>query len=441
MKRESIIILSCIAGLSISCKKTQFDEVERTNGDADFTRYVAVGNSLTQGFQDGGVHNEKGQQDNSYPAILARQMAKVQPNMGEFVQPTVPGNGAGFLELEVNAEGELEAVDIPEDPNWENWGDPEVSYNNLGISGIAVWNCYARSNNEGIINHALLGGVTLLGGGPLNPYAKFLDFGEDPLNIFSQDPTFSYVDKIRESEATFFTCWLGNNDVLGWALAGGNEQETNIPLIGSLKLSPLTPVDEFTEKYDSCLAAFAASDAQGVCATLPDVTSIPMFTTVNEEYLGVDELWITDNSGTVRLKTEEDLILLYALDAIDAGAGSSQSNPIGEDVVLDFEEKEMAQTRSNELNNVIYGLANKYGFGVVDMHGYLEGFKSGFNEDGVDLSARFVEGGVFSLDGVHPNQKGYAIIADKFIDAINLKYGANIPNVEINNYTGIYFPN
>ena len=166
-----------------------------------------------------------------------------------------------------------------------------------------------------------------------------------------------------------------------------------------------------------------------------------MFTTVDEEYLGVDELWITDNSGTVRLKTEEDLILLYALDAIDAGAGSSQSNPIGEDVVLDFEEKEMAQTRSNELNNVIYGLANKYGFGVVDMHGYLEGFKSGFNEDGVDLSARFVEGGVFSLDGVHPNQKGYAIIADKFIDAINLKYGANIPNVEINNYTGIYFPN
>lgn len=37
--------------------------------------------------------------------------------------------------------------------------------------------------------------------------------------------------------------------------------------------------------------------------------------------------------------------------------------------------------------------------------------------------------GVFSLDGVHPNMYGHAVMANELIDAINARYGYNIPKV------------
>ena len=170
---------------------------------------------------------------------------------------------------------------------------------------------------------------------------------------------------------------------------------------------------------------------------------MPLVTKVNEAYLEVDEIWITEGAtGNVRLKTEEDMILLYGLESIqEDGQGSSASNPVEHTYVMDRDEMAIVQARTAELNNVIRDLAAKYDFGVVDMHQYLDDFGSGFFEDGVELSAKFVEGGVFSLDGVHPNSKGYAIIANFFIEAINDKYGSNIPTVNVNEYKGIVFPN
>jgi hypothetical protein len=65
---------------------------------ADFTRYIAVGNSLTAGYADGGLYLE-GQQ-NSYPSIIAKQMAAV--GGGKFTQPLfteAQANGSGYLKL------------------------------------------------------------------------------------------------------------------------------------------------------------------------------------------------------------------------------------------------------------------------------------------------------------------------------------------------------
>lgn len=300
-----------------------------------------------------------------------------------------------------------------------------------------------RNLQERIVNHATLGGVGLLGGEPLNPYGRFLNFGADPVSIGGGGETYNYIDKIKESDATFFTCWLGNNDVLGWTLNGGDPGEFSVAGIGIIETTPLTEVDEFREKYDSALVAFHNMGAKGVCATLPDVTSIPMVTTVNEAYLEVEELWITEGAtGNVRLKTDEDMILLYGLESIQQNdKGLTQANPIEHIYVMDRDEMAIVQQRTAELNTVIRELAAKYDFGVVDMHQYLDDFASGFYLDGVEFSAKFVEGGVFSLDGVHPNTKGYAIIANFFIDAINEKYGSNIPKVNVNEYKGIIFPN
>ena len=68
------------------------------------------------------------------------------------------------------------------------------------------------------------------------------------------------------------------------------------------------------------------------------------------------------------------------------------------------------------------------------------GTTSGIQYNGVKYTASFVTGGAFSLDGVHPNGRGYALIANTFIDAINKTYGSTLPWVDINAYSGVTFP-
>jgi hypothetical protein len=45
-----------------------------SSGGADFSNYIAVGNSLTAGYADGGLYDDAQMQ--SYPAIIAGQINK-----------------------------------------------------------------------------------------------------------------------------------------------------------------------------------------------------------------------------------------------------------------------------------------------------------------------------------------------------------------------------
>ncbi|HYE80337.1 MAG TPA: G-D-S-L family lipolytic protein, partial [bacterium] len=62
-------------GMLASCEPELDGGPVASRGSADFTRYVAVGNSLTAGFGDNGLYREG--QLNSYPNILAQQFARV----------------------------------------------------------------------------------------------------------------------------------------------------------------------------------------------------------------------------------------------------------------------------------------------------------------------------------------------------------------------------
>jgi hypothetical protein len=48
--------------------------------------------------------------------------------------------------------------------------------------------------------------------------------------------------------------------------------------------------------------------------------------------------------------------------------------------------------------------------------------------------------GAFSEDGVHPNSRGYAFMANIFIQAINTKFSANVPLADISKYKGTGLP-
>ena len=63
------------------------------SGTADFSNYIAVGNSLTAGYSDNGLYAES--QEQSYPNLIAQQMYEITPS--EFLQPDIPGNGSGYI--------------------------------------------------------------------------------------------------------------------------------------------------------------------------------------------------------------------------------------------------------------------------------------------------------------------------------------------------------
>ena len=437
MKKLKYITAGIVILTIASCTKTQFDEYETNSGSTNFTTYISLGNSLTQGIQDAGLHNENGQQDNSYPAILAQQMMLSTPGMS-FVQPTVAGDGSGYKHLEWTNE-EIEVTDVDAAASWGAAGDDSwntsLKYNNLGVSGIRLNDCVPTDGDimSPIINQVIFSS---------NPNAGFLDMG----SILSQ---VTYLDHVKASNATFFTNWLGNNDVLAWATTGGDDGSITtglpFPFPSLFDATAMTEPDVFRNKYDSILDAFEAMGADGVCATIPDVTSIPFFTTVTIEAVG-DDIWIEEgpyssNPGNIRLATEDDLLTLYAATDLGDGIGFTQSNPIPHGNVLDKDEVLVSQLRTTLLNSEIRASAAAHGYAVADMHEFMKELKSGITFDGVEFDAKFIEGGVFSLDGIHPNSRGYAIIANKFIEVINTTYGANIPPVIVANYTGIIFPN
>ena len=192
MKKIKYSVLASVSIFIIcSCTKTQFDEYETNSGNADFSTYIAVGNSFTQGLQDGGLHNEYGQQDNSYPAIIARQMGT------NFVQPIVSGTGSGYMHLEYR-NGEIEVIKVYDpdvstndpnaidyDPSFTNWADTNVKYNNLAIGGINIRNVVGRNTTEELTNHIYIGTTAPaslawngVAGEPINPYGRFLNFGD-----------------------------------------------------------------------------------------------------------------------------------------------------------------------------------------------------------------------------------------------------------------------
>jgi phospholipase/lecithinase/hemolysin len=61
--------------------------------------------------------------------------------------------------------------------------------------------------------------------------------------------------------------------------------------------------------------------------------------------------------------------------------------------------------------------------------------------NGVTITPSFVPPtGAFSEDGVHPNSRGYAFMANIFIQAINTKFSANVPLADISKYKGTGLP-
>jgi hypothetical protein len=104
--------------------------------------------------------------------------------------------------------------------------------------------------------------------------------------------------------------------------------------------------------------------------------------------------------------------------------------------------EEVANIRSatNSYNAVISQVASTYGLALADVNTFLKSVKTGVIFNGIGLNANFVSGGTFSLDGIHLNPIGNAMVSNVFIKAINQTFGSTIPQVDATKYRGVKFP-
>jgi len=470
MNRKYFAILSALILIAFAGCQPTIEDFPASNGNADFTRYVALGNSLTAGYADGALY--KSAQANSYPAILARQLAKV--GGGAFVQPVVDNEIGLFgnkrvLGYATDCKGvtSLSPVIAEGTPVGLPGALAPVGYpvQNLGVPGAKAAHLIfpGYGNPAGLLTQPP----------SANPYFV----------RFASSATTSVLADAMAQNPTFFSLWIGNNDVLGYALAGG---ENNVG-------ESITSMDVFNFAYNTLVETLTSGGAKGVVANIPDITSIPFFNTVPamglvlteeqaaqlngayaqvENYIrtvvgipnfsygisfkaGVNPFVVEDRNFPYPLpkafrvrqaKPGELILLTVPQDSLKcAGMGTfslEKQRPYGipQNFVLDEEEVQNIKTAVANMNATIKNLADQKGLAFVDVATLLESAKTGLVYDGITFSTTFVTGGIFSLDGVHMNQRGAAIVANAFIEAINKKYGASIPKADITAYPGIVFP-
>ena len=479
--KNKYIFLAAIALGFFSCKPEINDGFTPSAGSSDFSTYVALGNSLTAGYADGALYNSA--QEQSWTSLLATQLKEV--GGGEFVQPVVmseQGVLPGKLKLAV-VNGSLAPVPA-EDGELEAFYPP-LGYvvNNLGVPGAKVGHLLAPG----------YGNIENLAAGLANPYYI----------RFATTPNTAVIEQALAMNPTFFSLWIGNNDVLGYASSGG---------AGDL----ITPLADFTNYYGALAQTLASTGAKGVLANIPEVTSAAYFNTIPNNALELDatlaaqmnlglsfiegqinsilsQAGLPEFSYNIEFKTGANLFLiednnflyrdlLNAIadtttnplnkllmqrvqfrqmtanelltlrtpqDSLAMGMGSFMAVegvaiplPYGipNKYVLDTDEMQLVATTINSYNAVIKSVAEQYDWALVDVNSIFHEIKDGIVVDGINLNADFVTGGVFSLDGIHLSPRGNAMVSNYFIEAINQKYQSAISTLNISEYNGVEFP-
>lgn len=398
----------------------------------DLSRFVALGDSVTAGFKDGALFYEG--QLNSFPNILACQFGC------KFQQPLVDraSVGIGFFENSRlvlneragNAGMQLSYLAAQGDRTIlsENCYASQGPFNNLGIPGAKVITLIAPGygNRE-------------LGEGNYNPFFA---------RICSNRETASMLSEAMTLNPTFFSLFIGNNDVLAYALSGGTT-------------GAITPVEGpagtgFEASMHLIVNTLISKGAKGTIANLPAITSIPFFNTIhyndmvldnaeadllNSKYhsagvkflAGRNPFLLEDPAckGGVRQIVNGEFVLLDILLDENMFDYLKGLKPIPEKYYLSQQQAAEVQDAMISYNAIIKEIATKNNLAFVNTHEVLQNKKADRNYDAGSREIRYKTGGFFSLDGLHINSLGHALLGNEFITAINQTYGTNLAKINL----------
>jgi lysophospholipase L1-like esterase len=479
--KKNIKWLLLVSLTMIACNNDDSDntpaEVPVTPGSAVFTKYVSLGDSFAAGYSDNALF--KRGQEGAYVNILAQQF--VAAGGGTFTTPLMNDNIGGLLlggnviagtRLYFNGSA---PVNVTGKPTTEVTSHLTGTFNNLGVPGAKSFHLVAAG----------YGNVAGVASGAANPYfARFA----------SSSSTTVLADAVAQNP-TFFSLFIGGNDVLSYAISGGvGKDQTGNFNPASYGSNDITDPTVFKNVYTSLVTALTAKGAKGVVANLPYITSLPYFITVpynpapltatlagqlnagyavyngglqqmvTNKLLSADEAarrkitfaagnnavvvvdsYLTDLSAyglpSYRQATKEDLIVLSARTFIgttvggDATKVNGLSVPLADSWVLTKDEVAEVKKATDAYNIAIKAIADEKGLAFVDTRTVLTQLSSGGIKFGnFSLTSSYVTGGAFSLDGIHPSARGYGLIANIFVDAINVKFGATLRHVDLSTY-------
>jgi lysophospholipase L1-like esterase len=381
--------------------------------DPMFRRYVSLGNSITAGFQSGGINDST--QVRSYANLLAMAMG-TDFNLPLFNDHPQLGKGCP-APIDVNSSSPPGRVG-PTQPTGCSLRAPTLSLiNNVAFPGATV---------QELLNN--------LGSPPsaTDVYKQFILGGRTELEL------------MQALDPTFVSVFVGANDVLGAILD---------PNPGNPAM--VTPLATFTRQYDSVLAAIQATGARAVLVSVPNVTVIPYASSAaiwscaknggpecqpplppqNPQLAGIPTFTVNANcsalNGGVSILVPWTVGLTKVATAV-AGFPATIDCSVDTEVVTAAEAATIV-TAVGQYNLHIQAEAAARGFAHFDINPPLTAAVDQVRiRSFPDLLPALGGGNVgfgtyFSLDGFHPSSLAHQAIADGIAAAINTTYGTTLP--------------
>lgn len=371
--------------------------------DPAFVRYVAMGNSITAGFQSVGINDST--QQRSYANLLAMAMGT------SFTYPSLnmPGCPAPFVNNVTQTRvGGAAATDCA------FRAPPPLTLNNVGVPGNAVGTLLSNF------------------GGLPSVY--------DPLKTIFLGG-YTELQMMQKAQPTIVTLWIGNNDVLGAMTDLVNVGDSN----------QITPVLQFDAQYDSVATEVAATGAKVVLISVGNVTDIPYASPAaiyyclknggcpaplppqNPILAGIPTFTVNVNCappGGLQILVPWP-IGLGKVDSAAAGAPTTLDCSVQNQVISPQEIGAMI-TAVTAYNTHIQAVAAANNWAYWDVNTILDAARAnGTIPVFPDVSGAFAVpptsitfGPFFSLDGVHPSSAAHEVVADSLAATINTFYFA-----------------
>lgn len=426
----------CFAGLALLSCQPKDPTPNPSQGELDLSTVIYIGDGQMGGYMNDGLN--KVNQENSLAHILSTQMQMLGANAANL--PFLNGSSIG---ISINGLAPLHL-------GYKTDCKGVTSLSPVRDASIGDFSCLTQNIYQAAHPFDVFG----IPGLKVN---QFTNANLGPSNAFfermSSSPNSAVLNELMARNASFFHLYIGLEDVLDFAKSGGTHQTLPTEL-------------EFQQYYEQILFNLTFNGAKGVIATLPDVSQMPYFTTIpwnglsldnsnvgtlNSIYnplgyyfqLGANPFMIVDSTANMfavrQIQSNELLLLSLPLDSVKCNQ-MGVLFPIRDEFVLDAGELNELRSKISAYNTIIRNLAQQYQLALVNTDQFISKLSDGFIYNGVSMSAKFVSGGAFSLDGIYLNPRGNALFANEFLKAINHKYHSTIPLVNAMSYDGIRFP-
>jgi len=369
--------------------------------DPLFDRYVSVGNSITAGFQSGGINDST--QLQSYAVLLSRQMGTPffvplmnkagcpPPIISVFSNPPIrvgppPLNGCALRETQ------------PVPPPY---------LNNVAVPGAYAYSILDNFNTPLAHPNALT--TFFLGG-------------------------YTQMEMLKKVDPTFVTVWIGNNDVLTAATVGG---DTTL----------ITDTLAFKASYRTMLDGIATTSVRGgVLIGVANVTLIPFFSKGSTYWAIKNGLvpgaafppkFAVSNTcapmAVIPIAIGDSVLVPFTLGIpliAAAQAGVADTLYCTETQTVQPAELRKLVATVTTYNAFISAQATARGFAYFDPSTLFTALPAGsipafptITGAGA-VSAPF--GSYFSRDGVHPTALSHKLLANALISLINATYNKSL---------------